>query len=192
MPHKDPEARRQYNREYRAKNEEKRAANAPAKRAAARARYAADPDKSRSKHTKWKQANPEKFRAAGLAWKQANPERVLETQRAWATKNSAYVAAKARAWQCANPENNRAAAQRTRVQRLARNALWDTEATDLVLVEAADVARRRAEITGFAWEIDHIVPLQGKKVSGLHVWNNLQVVPKFVNRSKGNNFEVCV
>jgi len=60
------------------------------------------------------------------------------------------------------------------------------ELTEFVFEEAYDLAKLREKITGYKWHIDHIIPLNGKTICGLHVWSNLQVIPATLNLSKGN------
>lgn len=67
-----------------------------------------------------------------------------------------------------------------------RGVQWDRELTELVTIEAHDKRLRLNKITNYEWHVDHIIPLNGKYVSGLHTWNNLQVIPKILNFRKSN------
>lgn len=109
------------------------------------------------------------------AWKAANPEKVAAYRKASYAKNK-------QAWLVAAREREHA--------KLKRTPCWDLELTKLVYAEAVDLRLQRNLATGFVWEIDHIIPLRGRLVSGLHVWNNLRVIPQDQNRRKYNTYDV--
>lgn len=67
---------------------------------------------------------------------------------------------------------------------------WDKELTDFVTLEAHKLCKLRFEATNFEWHVDHVIPLKGKIVSGLHIWNNLAVIPKIDNLRKGNSYSI--
>ena len=50
-------------------------------------------------------------------------------------------------------------------------------------------ARIMSKLTGKRYEVDHVIPLQGELVSGLHHEDNLQILTKKQNCSKHNKFE---
>ena len=45
-----------------------------------------------------------------------------------------------------------------------------------------------AEAAALGLQVDHVIPLRGKLVSGLHVHNNLQMLTHSANSSKGNRY----
>jgi hypothetical protein len=53
-------------------------------------------------------------------------------------------------------------------------------------------ARRLTAETGVLHHVDHVVPLCGREVSGLHVETNLQVLTFIENSRKHNHFEGAV
>jgi hypothetical protein len=67
----------------------------------------------------------------------------------------------------------------------AKQARFDDELTEFVTKEAHDLRKMRNKTTGIEWHVDHILPLKGKTVCGLHIWSNLQVIPKTTNLRKG-------
>lgn len=73
----------------------------------------------------------------------------------------------------------------------ARARSWIRQATPAWLTagQRAAIRAKYAEAAAHGpgiMEVDHIVPLRGKLVCGLHVPWNLRVVPKAVNRKKAN------
>lgn len=69
-------------------------------------------------------------------------------------------------------------------QRAFRTPQWFSELDSFVVEQAYSLCDERSLITGIKWELDHMLPLCAKNVSGLHVWNNVQVIPKIMNREK--------
>jgi hypothetical protein len=78
-------------------------------------------------------------------------------------------------------------ASKRRTARLNRTPHWaDMKAIRAVYAEAQRLTRE----TGIAHHVDHIIPLQGELVSGLHVPNNLQLLTASENSKKHNHYEV--
>lgn len=80
-------------------------------------------------------------------------------------------------WAKNNPEKNRAKRAKYRAAKIQRTVAWaDYEAIKEIYKNCPE-----------GYHVDHIVPLQGKNVSGLHVENNLQYLTVEENLKKSNN-----
>jgi hypothetical protein len=83
-----------------------------------------------------------------------------------------------------------ASAAKHRAIKLSRTPSWLTKDDFWMISEAHKLSSMRTKMIGIKFHVDHIIPLQGKLVSGLHVPNNIQVIPAALNISKNNKFEV--
>jgi hypothetical protein len=123
----------------------------------------------------WQNKNPEKKKEANAKYRQKNALKHAEYNKQWFVDNKSKASSYAM---------KRYATIRNRTPR------WLTEDDHWMMEQAYDLAKLRTEIFGFKWHVDHIIPLQGRKVSGFHVPTNLQVIPMSMNCSKGNSFTV--
>jgi len=146
----------------------------------ATAKYAKErPEQTRAYKKAWEAANPEKVRAFRAAWQAANPEKMRAYQAAHYQRNKEKYAAADAIYRLLN-RGLRAAlqAKRKAAQRRATPA-W----AKLDLIKEI---YKQASAAGM--EVDHIIPLQGKLVCGLHVENNLQFLTKSENSRKKNSY----
>ncbi len=86
-------------------------------------------------------------------------------------------------------ENKYFSTAKRRASRIQRTPAWLTVDDLWMIKEIYSLARLRTQVFGFKWHVDHIIPLQGGTVSGLHVPKNLRVIPWIDNQRKFNKFE---
>ena len=169
MPPKDIEKQREYSRKYYAENKEK-------VRKAAR---------------KWQAENKERIRERSRKWhaQAENKEKHSERSRKYYTENKEKIREVQRHWIKANPSKINEYSANRRATKLNATPAWLTdkqkEKTAKIYAKAAAMEKR----TGVKHHVDHIVPLQGENVCGLHVPWNLQVLTATQNRSKGNRIK---
>lgn len=89
-------------------------------------------------------------------------------------------------WRAENKDKNSAKNARYRTNKLNATPKWLTKEHHNQIESVYWLAQLQSELTDTKYHVDHIVPLKGKTVCGLHVPWNLQVLEALDNISKGN------
>lgn len=126
--------------------------------------------KNNKKRT-WASKNKDKVKAYDKEWQQNNKDKKAKNYKNWQLNNRSDV----------NVYNSH-----RRAVKLQRSVVW---ANKEQIKAYYTVCAFFNEVNGYIkYHVDHVIPLQGKDVSGLHVHNNLQVIPAKDNLEKSNKY----
>lgn len=151
--------------------------------------YRESTEKALAAQKKWRDKNKVQLANRQKRYRTENAEKIAESLRQWREVNKDRVADTKKQWVENNRGKKNASLSKRHAAKLNRSPIWLSEDDLWVIEEAYNLAKIRQQATGIVWHVDHIVPLQGKSVSGLHVPWNLQVIPAVENMSKGNRFQ---
>ena len=131
--------------------------------------------------------NKEKIKAYEKEKYEKNKKKIKAKSAAWQKDNKARHGEFIKAWVKNNPAKVNAYQRLRYANKINRTPLWANKEYMRLWYELAKMESQR---TGMPVEVDHIVPLQGRLVSGLHCEHNMQLLFKSNNCSKGNKYDV--
>lgn len=136
----------------------------------------------------WRAKNIDKAREQERSLYASDLEKSRSKNRAKYAANPTLSRQRAAKWRANNAFKCRAQEMRRHADKLLRTPSW----TDLKLIADIYKAREKLNESGETkYHVDHIIPLRGRLVSGLHVHNNLRIIPMRENLRKYNLFEVA-
>lgn len=160
----------------------------------ARVHYQANKQQCNDRSKQWVQAHPEQVKQRRDVYNQKYRKEHSEYFTQWWTTNKLksseygkreYTKLARKKWNTTN-SGKKLHYTRLRQQKInqATPSWADLSKIKAIYVESARITKE----TGKPHEVDHIIPLCGKNVCGLHVESNLQILPKEIHKFKGTNF----
>jgi hypothetical protein len=134
----------------------------------------------------WRKRNPDKVKQHNNTQHERFAKKLAERAQYYYHLDIEKSRAKLRTYQKANLHVFAKAKAKRKAALLHRTPAWLPEDDNWLIEQAYELAAIRTKLFGFAWHVDHVLPLQGKHVSGFHVPMNLQVIPGTENIRKGN------
>ena len=170
-----------------------------------KAYYQANKEKYAARGKAWRAANPDKALALDRKWKAKNHSKIVKYRKRTKEKRNAWQReyeatrrdpvkrrAHRRKWQSENVEKYLAIKKAWREKHGARYTAMrrslKSKATPkwLTLTDLSEIEAIYLKASELNLDVDHIVPIKGKTVCGLHVPWNLQLLTPNDNKAKSN------
>lgn len=145
-----------------------------------------DPERQRAVRDRHYQNNREKENERCRKWRSNNPEKMSDINRAYYENHAEERREQARAYRSENPHVTAEMNLRYRTRMAKCKPSW---ADDDKIAEIYRAAKALNEAFGTDYQVDHIIPIFGKNVCGLHIESNLQIITADANRRKSNKFD---
>lgn len=130
--------------------------------------------------------NKERVKKVYQAYAQRNKERILKLNKEYFDKHPEKRKEYYKRYSQKNLAKILALKNKYRTSKINRTPKWLSKEQ---LIEIEEIYKKAIDLTketGIKYHVDHIIPLQGKEVCGLHVPWNLQVIPAIENLKKRN------
>lgn len=131
------------------------------------------------------QKNKKEIDRRNMEWRKNNPKRAKEIATKWRNENLELARQRIKVWGENNPHKKQFYSSKRRATKLNATPEW-LNAGHMAEIEGVYLYTKIFSQIGEKLHVDHIVPLQGENVCGLHVPWNLQAIPAFENLSKSN------
>jgi hypothetical protein len=137
----------------------------------------------------WRKNNPNSVKQHNNTQYANHTEKLIARARKFYTENAVAARVQKQEYQRNNLHVYAKINAKRKAAKLKRTPAWLSSDDHWMVEQAYELAALRTKMFGFSWHVDHILPLQGKTVSGLHTPYNLQVIPGVENVRKSNSFE---
>lgn len=134
----------------------------------------------------WRAANADKIKVSKAEYYQRNKDKQAAYYVEYREKNADAIKAYFKLYKVENKHKIRARGAARNAKKYQATPSWLTAEQRAAMADIFLRASNRTKETGVLHEVDHIYPIRGKTVCGLHVPWNLQILPHDENRSKSN------
>jgi hypothetical protein len=121
---------------------------------------------------------------------QKSKQKRLAYHKIWAKQNSEKLKQYQKNWRHENRDVCNAHNAKHFLAKKNRTPSWLTGDQLKAIKTEYSLATWCSKVMGIKYHVDHIIPLRGKLVSGLHVPWNLQVIPALDNLIKSNQYGI--